>query len=189
MDTNERGIFYARLRSCAGALDREGIGALGRLFDLTAHRGVRFALALVGHPDDAEDAFQAAMVRIALHPQRLATADHPWAYLLRIVRNEVLTMLRHRRPRAQLSFPDEIEAADNPLEDEDETRRYIQRALRRLPSEQAEVVVLKIWEEMTFAEIAEMLGESPNTIASRYRYALHKLTRPLKPLFDEVRYE
>ena len=189
MDTNERAIFHARLRTCAHALDQEGVGALGRLFDLTARRGVRYALAITGHQDDAEDAFQAAMVRVALHPRRLAMAGHPWAYLLRIVRNEVLNILRHRRPRTQLVCPDEIEAADNPLLDEDETRWYVQRTLRRLPSEQAEVVVLKIWEEMTFAEIAEMLGESPNTVASRYRYALDKLTRPLRPLLNEVWYE
>ena len=40
---------------------------------------------------------------------------------------------------------------------------------------------------MTFAEIAEVLGESPNTAASRYRYALQKLTQYLQPLADEVR--
>jgi len=49
-------------------------------------------------------------------------------------------------------------------------------------------VVLKIWEGMTFAEIAHVLGESPNTAASRYRYALQKLSQYLQPLAEEVRH-
>jgi RNA polymerase sigma-70 factor (ECF subfamily) len=49
-------------------------------------------------------------------------------------------------------------------------------------------LVLKIWEGMTFAEIAEVLGESPNTAASRYRYALQKLSQHLQPLAEEGTY-
>ena len=52
-------------------------------------------------------------------------------------------------------------------------------ALRTLPPEQAEVVVLKIWEDMTFAEIGTVLEESPNTVASRYQYAMAKLSKRL----------
>jgi RNA polymerase sigma-70 factor (ECF subfamily) len=40
-------------------------------------------------------------------------------------------------------------------------------------------VVLKIWEDMTFSQIAEILEISPSTAASRYRYALEKLTQKL----------
>ena len=49
-------------------------------------------------------------------------------------------------------------------------------ALRQLPTEQSEVVVLKVWEELTFAQIADVLGIPPATAASRYRYALVKLS-------------
>jgi len=45
--------------------------------------------------------------------------------------------------------------------------------------------VLKIWEDMTFAEIASVLDESPNTVASRYRYALQKLDNYLRPATHE----
>jgi RNA polymerase sigma-70 factor (ECF subfamily) len=58
----------------------------------------------------------------------------------------------------------------------EESHRAVWAALRALPPEQAEVVVLKIWEEMTFAQIAEILDTSPNTVASRYQYAMAKLT-------------
>ena len=47
--------------------------------------------------------------------------------------------------------------------------------VRQLPPEQADVVALKVWHDLTFAEIAVLLAVSPNTAASRYRYALEKL--------------
>ena len=54
-------------------------------------------------------------------------------------------------------------------------------AVERLPSEQREVVILKIWNELTFAEIASILEISQNTAASRYRYALGALKKTLQP--------
>ena len=48
-------------------------------------------------------------------------------------------------------------------------------AEKQLPAEQREVVHLKVWEGMTFQEIADLTGESLNTAASRYRYAIEKL--------------
>ena len=52
-------------------------------------------------------------------------------------------------------------------------------ALAVLPREQREVVVLKVFEEMTFAEIGRLVGVSPNTAASRYRYAVAKMKEML----------
>ena len=43
-----------------------------------------------------------------------------------------------------------------------------------------EVLVLRIWGELTFAEIATTLGESINTVASRYRYGIEALRRIIK---------
>ena len=54
-------------------------------------------------------------------------------------------------------------------------------ALHQLPESQREVLVLRIWGELSFAEIATALGDSINTVASRYRYALDGLRRILKP--------
>ena len=65
----------------------------------------------------------------------------------------------------------------------------VRDALQKLPPAQSEVVVLKIWEDMTFLEIGAVLGESPNTAASRYRYALEKLTQHLQPFCNEVPYD
>jgi len=167
-------------------LARQGVIALAELFDLVAPRGVRYAQALTRNPHDAEDALQAAFVRVALYPRGLAEADHPWAYLLKIVRNEALKIIHKKRADEWLSRA--TEAWFEPVAIDLDARLLVQRSLEKLPPSQSEVVVLKIWEGMTFAEIAEVLGESPNTAASRYRYALEKLTEYLQPLAEEVRH-
>jgi RNA polymerase sigma-70 factor (ECF subfamily) len=61
----------------------------------------------------------------------------------------------------------------------DDRREAVEAAMRRLPEEQREVLVLKIWAELTFEQIAGELEISPNTAASRYRYALAALRKEL----------
>lgn len=55
----------------------------------------------------------------------------------------------------------------------------IKQALDKISPKYAEVITLKIWGEQTFAQIAEQLGDSQNTVASRYRYGLENLRRLL----------
>jgi RNA polymerase sigma-70 factor (ECF subfamily) len=188
VDIGESSEFAERVRACAERLSEQGVEALGGLYDTTASRLVRYASTLTRQRDDAEDALQAALVRIALRPGLLAKARYPWAYLLKITRNEALNIVRRRRPVRALTHPDARIWSDAPPQGEEEIHQLVRLALRKLPSTQAEVVVLKIWEEMTFAEIGDILGQSPNTAASRYRYALQKLSQQLHPLVEEVRH-
>ena len=51
------------------------------------------------------------------------------------------------------------------------------QCLQKLPADQREVIVLKIWHEHTFEEIAELLQLSPNTVAGRYRYGMDKMRK------------
>jgi RNA polymerase sigma-70 factor (ECF subfamily) len=67
-----------------------------------------------------------------------------------------------------------------------ERQAAIEAALRELPKEQAEVLVMKIWGQLSFPQIAAALDTSPNTAASRYRYALAKLREALA---EEPTYE
>ena len=55
----------------------------------------------------------------------------------------------------------------------------MEAAIGRLPPAQREILVLKIWGELTFEQIAAQLDLSPNTAASRYRYAITALRKEL----------
>ena len=63
----------------------------------------------------------------------------------------------------------------------DERAREVERAISGLPDYYREVIMLKIWGELTFDQIADTLDIPMNTAASRYRYALQKLRRALNP--------
>jgi RNA polymerase sigma-70 factor (ECF subfamily) len=172
--------FPQQVRECTDRLTAVGVNALGVLFDLTSHRLVRFATALTHHQHDAEDAVQTTLVRLAGEPQLLARADCPWAYLLRMVRNEALVIARRKqRCTTSASLGDLVTQCRVDEAEREESHRAVWSALRLLPPPQAEVVVLKIWEELTFAQIGQILDISPNTAASRYQYAMTKLTARL----------
>jgi RNA polymerase sigma-70 factor (ECF subfamily) len=172
--------FTDRVRDCVDRLAAAGVDALGALFDLTSHRLVRFALTLTRNQHDAEDAVQTALMRVGSRPQLLSPATCPWAYLLRMVRNEALLIARRqKRWTKAVNLNDLITSQRVDEVEREETYRAVWSALRTLPPEQAEVVALKLWEEMTFAQIGTVLEESPNTIASRYQYAMAKLAKRL----------
>lgn len=177
--------FAAKIRCCANDLEDHGVDKLGSLYDLTAQRLLRYAVTITKNSADAEDSIQATMVRIAMKPKILATAQQPWAYLLRVTRNEALRILQKRKPLQIFAQCRQLWTRDSEAVEENDQAKVIKQALKRLPTNQSEVVVLKIWEDMTFAEIASVLDESPNTVASRYRYALQKLDNYLRPMARE----
>ncbi|MBU6410606.1 MAG: sigma-70 family RNA polymerase sigma factor, partial [Verrucomicrobia bacterium] len=71
--------------------------------------------------------------------------------------------------------------------DEQTFRAELAAALSELPQEQRAVLHLKLWDGLTFEEIAAALEISANTAASRYRYGLDKLRDRLRPLYGEVK--
>jgi RNA polymerase sigma-70 factor (ECF subfamily) len=131
---------------------------------------------------DAEDVVQEAFVRFWRHQRSLG--GEPLPLLLTSVRRAAFDLARREGRRtvreSEAGEPSDESGAifENPAEGSDR-RVAIEEALRRLPAEQREVLVLKIWSGLTFEEIGAQLDVSPNTAASRYRYALEGLRRQL----------
>jgi RNA polymerase sigma-70 factor (ECF subfamily) len=141
---------------------------------------VLFARQWVRTPADAEDIVQEAFVRF----WRKQYSPDNRALLFATVRSVALDLLRRdsRRARREADAFLETEQTVAPSFDVDsESRRGLADAVERLPREQREVVVMKIWNELTFADIGTVLGISQNTAASRYRYALSALKKTLVP--------
>jgi RNA polymerase sigma-70 factor (ECF subfamily) len=130
---------------------------------------------------DAEDVVQAAFVRFWRKYPDASPENYPLLYAA--VRTTALDLLRtnERRGRRELAFGAEVPLAEEPLFapaiDQQADSDQLQQALAKLPIDQREAVVLRIWGGLTFAQIAESLGESINTVAARYRYALEALRR------------
>ncbi|HRE82182.1 MAG TPA: sigma-70 family RNA polymerase sigma factor [Opitutaceae bacterium] len=131
---------------------------------------------------DAEDVVQEAFVRF-WRRQRSLGGD-PTALLLLSIRRSAVDLGRSSRRRAAREIVadggwTEAEPIFQPQEKNDDRRVALEAALARLSADQREVIVLKIWGERTFEEIGQLLGLSPHTVASRYRYALQALRREL----------
>ncbi len=129
--------------------------------------------------EEAEDAVQEGFIRFWRHG--LDKARDPKAYLFICVRNAATDAGRRelQRRRAEQESSCQAGTENKPLfRDELEQREFgiaVTDALARLPSEQREVLVMKVWGSLTFAQIAEVVDLSPNTVASRYRYAITAL--------------
>jgi RNA polymerase sigma-70 factor (ECF subfamily) len=142
---------------------------IGRAYSQYADALHRYAIIVLANRTDAADV--AHEVFAALLRKRPAKIDHLEAYLKRAVRNACYSRLRgHMREDASAPLLEPVATPDEP-----DVRIMIERALRLLPPEQRDVVHLKVFEGHTFAEIAMLTGESANTVASRYRYAVDKL--------------
>jgi RNA polymerase sigma-70 factor, ECF subfamily len=131
---------------------------------------------------DAEDVVQEAFVRFWRNQRDLP--GEPMALLVTSVRRAAIDFARRdtrRTAREESVSRDDAEPCakfESTLEG-DERRAAIEQALQRISPPQREVLVLKIWGELTFEQIATELGLSPNTAASRYRYALAALRHEL----------
>ena len=97
---------------------------------------------------------------------------------------------RGTRDKTKENFAAEIISPFAPTSDPDEKvfREELAVALGELPADQRAVVHLKLWEGLTFEEIAAALDIPPNTAASRYRYGLDKLRERLRPLYEEIKW-
>ena len=76
---------------------------------------------------------------------------------------------------------DPITAKVLECDEKKEKAAELQQAIEQLPDNFREVLTLKIWGELTFAQIADSLHIPANTAASRYRYAIEALRKILKP--------
>jgi len=122
--------------------------------------------------EEAQDALQEGFVKFW---QTRARARDMAAYLFMCVRSAALDLRRSRvarQARERAAVAPALFVAPVELDDR---RQVLEGALEALPEEQREVLVLKVWSELTFAQIGQTLHIPANTAASRYRYAIARL--------------
>jgi len=162
--------------------------ALEQLYDAHAQALYAFALDLSRNEADAADILQEIFCRLAAKPSLLNGIRDERAFLLRMVYTRVVDASRRKAVRQRHAEEEQkhplFAESDDP--DETEFRERLAQALNELPAEQRAVVHLKLWQGLTFEEIAETFAIPANTAASRYRYGLDKLRALLRPLYEEI---
>ena len=136
------------------------------------------AIQILGNSDDAADAVHDAFASVLEKPE---SWDHrrgpfkPW--FLRVVRNRCIDLVRRRRPSGA-----DVDALASPAATPDEQLetgerdRTLQQALAAIKPEQRQIVVLRDYLDLSYAEIATVLDVAPGTVMSR----LHRARLALK---------
>lgn len=164
---------------------------LERLYDEHAQALFAFLLNFTRDENDTRDVLQEIFTRLAREPGLLSGARDERAFLIRLAHNAAIDLMRRRGTRQKYhdQFGEEelsIFAADaNP--DVTAFCESLSRALAELPEDQRAVVHLKLWENLTFEQIATALDIPPNTAASRYRYGIDKMRERLRPIYEEIK--
>ena len=139
-----------------------------------------FARQMARSEADAQDLVQDALVECW---QRNGSRIPPLPWLFATIRRRAIDLARRedrRMNREQTVAVNDTQPWFDASAEQREFSRMIQAAMAELPVEQREVITLKIWGEMTFAEIGEALGIPANTAASRFRYGLSELRKLTK---------
>ncbi len=144
-----------------------------------------FAKQFVANQADAEDVVQEAFRRYWRSTHR--ENENTVSMLFGSVRWAALDFIRQnerRRKRETSASQDQAllngsQMFERSLENE-ELSDQVQCALQKLPEAQRQIVVLKVWGGLTYEQIGQTLGVSPNTASSRYRYALDGLRKMIR---------
>lgn len=151
------------------------------LVDAFQDRLVWFAFRKLGRRGDAEEVVQEVFLKAYRQRDERRHVTHVSSYLYRMTSNACTDILRKRSRAALRLNPSKAEGIADPRAQvgdmaaaRDELHR-IETILNRLPRRQAETVRLRVFDELAFAEIAEVLGCSVGTVKSRFRYGLNKL--------------
>ncbi len=174
--------------------------AMERLVQRHGSSVYAFVRRFLGSTPVADDVYQEVWLKVIRYADRFEGRSRFSTWLFQITRN---VCMDHRRsslrrkegvslerdgalsPEGGDGVPLRDQVADRaPATDDrvagDEERAAIEHAIAQLPDEQREVLLLREKTELTFEEIAELAGLSPNTVKSRMRYALLNLRKALK---------
>lgn len=143
---------------------------LSRWYDICCDKLVLYARNWLPQ-DSAQDVVQAAFVR--LMAQSPAPEDVQ-AWLFRAVRNGAVTRLRRRGVR--MRHAKRLSARASPWfesrSDDLIDAKTAEEVLQTLPAEQREVVLLRIWGQLSLRQIGQIVGSPLTTVHSRYKAAL-----------------
>jgi RNA polymerase sigma-70 factor, ECF subfamily len=155
--------------------------AFAALYDRFATRMYRVALRILRSREDAEDVVQEVFMATVRSRERLNDVRDLAAYLFASLHRAAgRCSLRRSRatPVSSAAVEDAMARVEQTAADDPDWHR-LHQAIESLPEEQREVIILKIDGELTFAQIAQIVGVSLSTVASRYQYGLRKLRASL----------
>lgn len=136
---------------------------------------------LVNQHEDANDLLQNCLVKVYRNIDSFRGQSSLYTWLYRIASNEAFTFLKRRQRRATEELPAVLPTAGQFQADSwfdgDELERQLQYAVQQLPDRQRSVFCLRYFEELSYREIADILGTSVGSLKASYHHAVKKVER------------
>src|SRR5436190_5357411 len=130
-----------------------------------------FIVRLISDRDDAMDLSQDCFMKAYRELRTLKDRDRFSSWLYRIAHNACLSRLRKNYGKTWVELDPEAGQAHAPFEN----RLAVEKALGQLPPDQREVVILKVFQDLKFEEIAVIQDAPISTVKSRLYMAFNKL--------------
>lgn len=153
----------------------QSIREFEQLVEAFQHRLVQFAYCRLQSREDAEDVVQDVLLQAYRDREKHRGIDNAGPYLYRMVANRCTDLVRRRGLASRKLEPEVAPGTPHELVEAAAQQRWIDSLLQRLPSEQAEVIRLRIYGELPFDAVARAAGCPLATVKSRFRLGLQKL--------------
>lgn len=160
-----------------------------RLIEATQDELVHFASYRLGNREDAEDIVQDVYVQAFRDREKRRDITDVRPYLFRMTGNRCTDLLRARSRRPSEEVIEVAVAGGDRLFDSVASAQRIaglRSLLDQIPAREAEVIRLRAWSELTFAEVAVAVKSSVPTVKSRFRYGVARLQKLLSLQGGEI---
>ncbi len=168
-------------------------------FDKERPKLFNFIKSRVKTAEEAEDVLQDIFLRGLLNLNSVESLSSITSWLYVTAKNRIIDLFRKKRELTEsdylgmdLTLEELVEDSGIGIED-DITRKWvmeeIERAIQELPRSQRDVYIFHEFDGLSYKEIAEITGDSVNTLLSRKRYAVISLREKLEDLYYEINEE
>jgi RNA polymerase sigma-70 factor (ECF subfamily) len=161
--------------------------AFGILYERYVNKIYNYVYYRIGNQHDAEDLTARTFYRALDHIERYVDQGAPFsAWLYRIAHNLVANWHRDQSRRKIISLEDiklSVQRRQGPdqMAEQNEEKDELLSAIRRLPSDRQQLLILKFVEGMSNAEIGKVMDRSEGAIKSLYHRTLLSLREMLDP--------
>jgi len=166
-------------------LKRGDMQSFGMIFEKYRRAVFAYTRGILGDSALAEDCVQEVFLELARKAESIDISRGVRGWLFRVARNRSVDMLRRRSREVGQDVDLGEDPADHPDEElvKSERAAALSRAIGRLNEAEREIVVMRFFGGLTFAEAEEATGVPLNTLIWRCRRALEKLAVRLKEEF------
>jgi RNA polymerase sigma-70 factor (ECF subfamily) len=167
--------------------------AFGSLYDLYINEIYKYIAYRVRHKETAEDITSKVFLKVLDSIQKVDSSRPFGAWMYRVARNAVIDYFRSNRQHEDIDGMYDLSSKEETAEEKTNIlldSERVQSLLKELTPIQQEVIELRVWQELSYKEIAEIVGKSEDNckmIFSRAMVSLRKLMPAIVSLIFLIR--